>query len=72
MDVTQHLAGSFFVPAAKKEKHAELRKVMEEYFDMPFVDNGNSMSTCFQFENHGSDKIPGLRIKYYFKTLELL
>ena len=50
LDVTRHLKGSFYAPVNSKLKHKELALKLEEKFNIPFVDNGNSLSTCFQFE----------------------
>ena len=71
LDATRDLKGAFFVPGNWRAKHKELGKELSKYFNMSFKDNGNSMNSCFQFEG-GWDRLLRIKIKYYWKTLELL
>ena len=71
IDSTRDLGGSFYAQGDWKEKHRELAKVLEREFGCPFKDNGNSFSTCFQFEGQPDSSMLWLRIKIYWKSLAL-
>ena len=71
LDTTRDLKGAFYVPGNWRSKHRELGQELSKYFQTTFKDNGNSMNSCFQFDG-GWDRLLKIRVKYYWKTLELL
>ena len=71
LDTTRYLKGAFYVPGNWRPIHRELGQELSKYFQTNFKDNGNSMNSCFQFDG-GWDRLLKIRVKYYWKTLELL
>ena len=72
VDVTRDLIGSFYAKGDWKSKHQELAIALEKQFGIRFKDNGNSFDSCLQFESqdpYGDFKV---RVKYYWKNLQLL
>jgi len=47
LDFSLDSGGFFYAPGNWRAKHAELRMKLEQLFDEPFLDNGNSMASCF-------------------------
>ena len=72
LDVTRDLAGSLFAGQDWKNRHAELADALEERFGFPFRDNGNSFDTCLQFEGQSQIGLLKVRVKYYWKNLQML
>ena len=55
-----------------KSKHKELCQALELQFGLPFKDNGNSLDSCLQFVGCRPYGRFGIRVKYYWKGLQLL
>ena len=72
IDSTRDVRGSFYAPEDWKGKHKALGKALEKVFGCRFHDNGNSYRSCFQFEGQPDQSQLMLRVKIYWKTLQLL
>ena len=71
VDVTRDLRGSLFAKEDWKNKHQLLAGALEEKFCVPFRDNSNSFNSCFQFEGQDQTSPFKIRVKFYFKSLEM-
>ena len=71
-DATRDLGGAFYAPGDWKEKHRELALALKGEFGVTFRDNGNSFNSCFQFEGQHYELPLQIRIKFYYKHLQLL
>ena len=70
-DATRDLRGTFYCQEYWKEKHEELREELENCFGTNLNDNGNSFSSCFQFEEQPRPGHIRRRFKVYNKMLAL-
>ena len=66
------LAGAFYAPGNWREKYNMASLNLKNMFGVEWRDNGNSFSSCFQFESLAPEGKLHMRIKYYYKTLALM
>ena len=72
VDVTRDIGGSLFTKQDWRVKHSELATALEERFGFKFRDNGNSFDSCYQFEGRGQTGLLKVRVKYYWKNLQMI
>ena len=72
VDVTRDIGGSLFAKQDWRVKHSELAAALEERFGFEFRDNGNSFDSCYQFEGRSQTDLLKVRIKYYWKNLQMM
>ena len=71
-DVTRDLGGCFWAKGDWRRKHEAIRKALQSEFKTVLRNNGNSMQSCFQFEETPRPDRPSIRIKVYDKLLSLM
>ena len=69
LDGTHDFAGTFYALGDWRKKHAEILKGLEGIFDTLLDDPGNSMPSCFQFQERAEEGQLCRRIKVYNKVL---
>ena len=70
IDYTRDVGGCFYVSRDLKAKHRELCGRLGANMFNVFVDNGNSMDTCFHFVARFEEGGLDMSIKIYWKNLQ--
>ena len=72
LDLTQDIKGHFYALDDWADQHKKICRKLEELFSTKFSNNGNSFSSCFQYQEVTEDDRLRLRIKVYNKVLAWL
>ena len=72
IDLTQDIIGYFYAQGDWVKQHKMICEKLEELFDKKFANNGNSFSSCFQYQEVSTNEGVKMRIKVYNKALAWL
>ena len=71
-DCTLDTAGTFWVSADWRKVYKRLKQALEDQFMLDLKDNGNSFTSCFQYEEDAKPDRPSMRIKVYNKLVSMI